>query len=138
VAGALAATVALLAISPLAYQPIAKPRPGDAGYLWKASDHFPALASSSLLFWILVPLGCLALYLLGRRAGRDFLPVLVLAAFLLSTLPVRLVYQKYFDPFVLLALALLVRPGDLRAPLDYAGVGALGVGFVAYALSFAL
>jgi 4-amino-4-deoxy-L-arabinose transferase-like glycosyltransferase len=132
-----AAAVCLLAISPLVYRPIVKPRAGDAGYLWKASDHLPVVASSSLLFWLLVPLGCLALYLLGRRAGARSLPVLVLVAFLISALPVRLVYQKYFDPFALLILALLVRPPDLRRPLDYAGLAALGVGFAAYALSFA-
>jgi hypothetical protein len=136
-AGAGVAGIVLLVVSPLAYRPIVKPRAGDAGYLWKASDHLPVAGSSSLLFWVLVPLGCLALYLLGRRAGALSLPTLVLAAFLLSALPVRLVYQKYFDPFVLLALLLVVRPGDLRGRWDYVGVGVLGVGFVAYALSFA-
>ena len=136
-AGALAAGVALLVVSPLAYRPIMRPRAGDAGYLWKASDHLPLAGSSSLLFWVLVPLGCLALYLLVRRAGALSLPALFVAGFLLSALPVGLVYQKYFDPFVLLALALLVRPPDLRTRLDYVGLAALGVGFAAYALSFA-
>jgi hypothetical protein len=136
-AGALAAGVGLLVVSPLAYRPIERPHPGDAGYLWKASDHLPLVGSSSLLFWVLVPLGCLALYLLVRRAGALSLPALFVAGFLLSALPVRLVYQKYFDPFVLLALALLVRPPDLRTRLDYVGLAALGVAFAAYALSFA-
>jgi hypothetical protein len=135
-AGALAAG-ALLLLSPLGYRPIVRPRAGDAGYLWKASDHLPLVGSSSLLFWVLVPLGCLALYLLLRRAGALSLPALFVAAFLLSALPVRLVYQKYFDPFVLLALAMLVRPPDLRTRLDYAGLAALGLGFAAYAISFA-
>ena len=49
----------------------------------------------------------------------------------------RLVYQKYFDPFVLLALALLARPPDLRTRWDYAGIGVMYVAFVAYAFSFA-
>jgi 4-amino-4-deoxy-L-arabinose transferase-like glycosyltransferase len=135
---ALAAGVALLALSPLAYRPIERPRAGDAGYLWKASDHLPLAGSSSLLFWVLVPLGCLALYLLVRRAGALSLPALFVAGFLLSALPVRLVYQKYFDPFVLLALALLVKPPDLRTRADFAGLAALGLGFAVYAVSFAL
>jgi 4-amino-4-deoxy-L-arabinose transferase-like glycosyltransferase len=137
-AGALAGGVALLLVSPLAYRPIVRPRAGDAGYLWKASDHLPLLGSSSLLFWVLVPLGCLALVLLVRRAGALSLPALFGGAFLLSVLPVRLVYQKYFDPFALLLLAMFVRPPDLRTRLDYAGLAALGLCFVAYALSFAL
>jgi len=45
-----------------------------------------------------------------------------LVCFLLAALPVSLVYQKYFDPFVLLGLALLARPGDFSRPRDYAGV----------------
>jgi 4-amino-4-deoxy-L-arabinose transferase-like glycosyltransferase len=136
-AGALAAAVVLLVVSPLSYRPIVRPRAGDAGYLWKVSDHLPLVGSSSLLFWVLVPLGCLALYLLVRRAGALSVPALFVAGFLISALPVRLVYQKYFDPFVLLALALLVRPPDLRTRVDYAGLVVLGLGFAAYALSFA-
>jgi hypothetical protein len=133
----LAAGVVLLALSPLAYRPIVKPRAGDAGYLWKLSDAFPTVGSSSLLFWLLVPLGCLAIYLLVRRAGALSLPAAFLAGFLVAALPVRLVYQKYFDPFVLLALALLLRPDDLRARSDYGGLIVLGAAFVVYALSFA-
>ncbi len=129
--------VLLLVISPLLYQPITPRQAGDAGYLWQLSDRFPELFGSSLLFWALVPLGCVVLYLLVTRAGIWSLPAVYLACFLLAALPVRLVYQKYFDPFVLLALALLARPPDLRTRWDYAGIGVMYVAFVAYALSFA-
>ena len=129
--------VLLLVISPLLYQPITPQQAGDAGYLWQLSDRFPELFGSSLLFWALVPLGCVVLYLLVTRAGIWSLPAVYLACFLLAALPVRLVYQKYFDPFVLLALALLARPPDLRTRWDYAGIGVMYVAFVAYALSFA-
>ena len=79
----------------------------------------------------------MAVYLLVRRAGAGSLAAVYLAAFLLAALPVRLVYQKYFDPFALLALALLARPPDLRKGWDYAGIAVMCVAFVAYALSFA-
>jgi hypothetical protein len=134
---AAAVGVLLLVISPLLYQPITPQQAGDAGYLWQLSDRFPELFGSSLLFWALVPLGCVVLYLLVTRAGIWSLPAVYLACFLLAALPVRLVYQKYFDPFVLLALALLARPPDLRTRWDYAGIGVMYVAFVAYALSFA-
>jgi hypothetical protein len=134
---AAAAGVLILAISPLAYKAIVPGRAGDAGYLWQLSDRLPVVLGSSLVFWALVPLGCVAVLLLVRRAGIESLPAVYLAAFLVAALPVRLVYQKYFDPFVLLALALLARPPDLRRPWDYAGVVALCVAFGAYALSFA-
>jgi hypothetical protein len=137
VVGAACAGILLLAISPLAYEPIVPGQAGDAGYLWKISDWLPVVLGSSLVFWLLVPLGCLTVILLVRRAGVESLPAVYLAAFLIAALPVRLVYQKYFDPFALLALALLARPPDLRTRSDYAGIVLLCAAFVAYAISFA-
>ena len=134
---AVAGGLLLLAVSPLTYEPSAPGRPGDGGWLWKVGDLFPELAGSSLAFFALVPAGLLALYLLVRRAGAESLPAVAFLAFLLAALPVRLVYQKYFDPMVLVTLALLARPPDLRRRADYAGVAILCVAFVAYALSFA-
>jgi hypothetical protein len=128
--------VALLLVSPLSYEPKAPGRPGDGGWLWKVADRFPELAGSSLLYFVLVPAGLLALWLLVRRAGVESLPAVAFAAFLLAALPVRLVYQKYFDPMALVTLALLARPPDLRTRRDYAGVAVLCVAFVAYAISF--
>jgi hypothetical protein len=136
-AGAAAVGVALVLIEPLEYMP---PRPGvqgDAGYLWRLSDEVPTVLDSSLLFWLLVPLGSVAGALLVRRAGWTSLPSVYLGAFLVGTLPVNLVYQKYFDPFMLLAVALFARRQDFRWPRDYAGVVVICAGSVAYALSFA-
>ena len=48
----------------------------------------------------------------------------------------RLVYQKYFDPFALMAVFFFVRPGDLERRWQWAGAAALAAGFVAYAVSF--
>lgn len=132
-----AAGVGLLLVSPLVYDPGRPGHPGDAGYLWQLSDRFPELLGSSLLFWALVPLGAVALTLLAGRTGIAALPVVYLAAFLLASLPVGLVYQKYFDLFALLALALFALPDDLRERFDYAGAAVLCVAFVAYAFSFA-
>jgi Dolichyl-phosphate-mannose-protein mannosyltransferase len=137
VAGGAAIGVALLLVSPLEYVAIRPDSPGDAGYLWRVSDRFPTVLGSSLAFWALVPLGGAAGALLARRAGWGSLPSVYLGAFLAAALPVNLVYQKYFDPFMLLAVALFARPADFRAPADYAGIAVICVGSVAYALSFA-
>jgi hypothetical protein len=134
--GALAVGVALLLISPLKYRPVGV-HPGDAGYLWQLSKHLPTLLGSSLLFWLAVPAGSVAAALLARRAGWTALASVYLACFLVVALPVGLVYQKYFDPFALLAVALFARPPDFREALDYAGIALACVGGVAYALSFA-
>jgi hypothetical protein len=136
-AGAAAVGVALVLLEPLEYMPARPGVQGDAGYLWRLSDEVPTVLGSSLLFWLLVPLGAVAGALLVRRAGWTSLPSIYLGAFLVGTLPVNLVYQKYFDPFMLLAVALFARPPDLRWPRDYAGVAVVCVASVAYALSFA-
>jgi 4-amino-4-deoxy-L-arabinose transferase-like glycosyltransferase len=131
----LAAGVAVLLISPLEYKPIGV-EPGDAGYLWQVSKHLPTVLGSSLLFWAAVPVGAAAAALLARRAGWTSLATVYLVCFLAVALPVALVYQKYFDPFALLAVALFARPPDFRVPADYAGVALVCAGSVAYALSF--
>lgn len=134
---AAAAGVVLLLVSPLKYVPILPGQPGDAGWLWKVSDRLPTLLGSSLVFWLLVPVGTVAGAVLVWRAGWASLASVVLGAFLLAALPVALVYQKYFDPFMLLAVALFALPMDFRGPRDYAGIAIVCVGSVAYALSFA-
>jgi hypothetical protein len=136
-AGAATVGVALLLLSPLEYMPARPGVQGDAGYLWRVSDVLPTLLGSSLAFWLLVPLGAVAAALLARRAGWTSLSSVYLGAFLLGTLPVNLVYQKYFDPFMLLAVALFARPPDFRDRWDYAGVAVVCVASVAYAVSFA-
>jgi hypothetical protein len=128
--------VALILISPLEYRPVGV-QPGDAGYLWQVSKHLPTVLGSSLLFWAAVPVGAAAAALLARRAGWTSLASVYLASFLVVALPVALVYQKYFDPFALLAVALFARPPDLRVTSDYAGVALICAASVAYALSFA-
>ncbi len=128
--------VVLLAVAPLEYTPIQGGQPGDAGYLWRVSERLPTVLGSSLLLWALVPAGAVAGALLGRRAGWLSLPSVYIGCFLAVALPVALVYQKYFDPFVLLAVALFARPPDFRVRWDYAGVALLCAGSVAYALSF--
>jgi 4-amino-4-deoxy-L-arabinose transferase-like glycosyltransferase len=137
VAVAAVAGVALLLISPLEYTPIRVGLPGDAGYLWRVSDWFPTVLGSSLAFWALAPLGAVAAMLMARRAGWTALATVYLGAFLVAALPVQLVYQKYFDPFALLAVALFARPPDFRESSDYAGVAVVCAGSIAYALSFA-
>ena len=81
--------------------------------------------------------GRAAAAVLARRAGWTSLPSVQIACFLVVVLPVALAYQKYFDPFALLAVTLFARPPDFRERWDYAGVAAVCAGSVAYALSFA-
>jgi Dolichyl-phosphate-mannose-protein mannosyltransferase len=123
----LVGALALLAV-PLAYHT------GDEGWIWRLARSGPEPLGSGWPLWPLVPLGCAVLALLVRRSGAHSLPVLLLGCFLAAQLATRLAYQKYFDPLVLLALLLMLRPDQLRgrrALLGPALVLVLSAGFVA-------
>jgi len=133
VRGALACAVAgalLLVIWP------ATPGSHAAGLLWNAARRLPAIGGTSLLFWVLVPLAGAVLWARIRAAPRRWSVIAFLGCFLLSALAIRYPWQKYVDPFALLALLLTVAPGELRGARELAGAAVLGAGFVAYALSF--
>jgi 4-amino-4-deoxy-L-arabinose transferase-like glycosyltransferase len=127
--GVLAGAVLLLAFP-------AQPGTHTAGVLWNAAGRLPSVAGSSLLFWGLVPLaGALIVW----RAGAGERPWLFFAffgSFLVGALAIRYPWQKYVDPFALLAIYMTVRREDFRSARSLAGAFALALAFVAYALTF--
>lgn len=129
-AGAGLAVVVLLVV-PLSYGR------GDEGFLWRVSRSGPPLLGSSWLFWLLVPLGSAVAALGVRRCGWRSLPVVLLGCFLVAQLATRLPYQKYFDPFVLLACLLALRPSDLRSWRDALGPAAIVALSLLYVGAFA-
>jgi len=104
---------------------------GDqGGALWTAAQRFPALHSSSLLYWGLFPLGIAWLYLMFRHQDIVFISVFVfwLAANLVSDS----VYQKYYEPFLLFYLGwFLVKA---RQRYDWVGTAVLAVGLLGLSL----
>jgi 4-amino-4-deoxy-L-arabinose transferase-like glycosyltransferase len=114
----------------------ARPGAHAAGLLWNAARRVPALDGSPLLFWILVPLAGAVLWARLRVASRQWLVGTLLFAFLAGSLATRFPWQKYVDPYALLALLLTVRPCELARPRELVGALALACGFVAYTLSF--
>lgn len=129
--GAVAGATLLLVV-PLAYGP----ERGDEGFLWRIARVGPELLGTAWPFWVLVPLGCAVLVLWVRRDGWRSLSLLLLGNFVLAQLATRLSYQKYFDPFVLLALLLALRSRWLRTPADWIGPAMVAALSVAYALAF--
>lgn len=113
-------------------------RPGihSAGVLWNVAKRLPTPLGSSLLFWALVPLAGALLAWRARVGPRRWLLFAFLASFLVGALAIRYPWQKYVDPFALLALFFTVRGDELATPRQLAGAGVLAVAFVAYAISF--
>jgi hypothetical protein len=128
-AAALVGAVLLLAFP-------AQPGTHTAGLLWNAAARLPTLAGSSLLFWALVPAACALLAWRALLAPHRWLLFAFFASFLLGALAIRYPWQKYVDPFALLAIYFTVRREDFTTARSLAGAAALALAFLAYALSF--
>ncbi|MGD0197806.1 MAG: glycosyltransferase family 39 protein [Solirubrobacteraceae bacterium] len=114
----------------------AAPGPHTAGVLWNASTHVPSLLGSSLLFWLLLPSAGALLAWRARVGPRPWLLFAFFASFLLSALVIRYPWQKYVDPFALLAICFTVRREDFTSLRSLSGAAILALTFVAYAVSF--
>lgn len=124
------AGVAVLLVVPLAYHV------GDEGWIWRIARSGPQPLGTAWPFWLLVPLGCAVLAMVVRRCGLRSMPALLLGCFLVAQLATRLAYQKYFDPIVLLALLLALRPEQLRDRRVLAGVAAIALLSAGFVLAF--
>jgi hypothetical protein len=73
---------------------------GD-GALWKIAAAAPVLHKTSLVFWILFPLGAVFLYttLINFKAHGHIFPFLVYVIWLASNCLNHLTWHKYFEPF---------------------------------------
>jgi len=129
-AGAAAAAAALLL---LAWP--ARPGPGShsAGWLWNLARRLPGIDASSLVFWVLVPLAGLVVVLRARLTPRRLLAASFLGFFLIEALATRLPWQKYVDPFALLAVLFTVRRTEMSRGWRLLGAAALVLGSAAYA-----
>jgi 4-amino-4-deoxy-L-arabinose transferase-like glycosyltransferase len=113
-------------------------RPGShaAGVLWNAAARLPIIFGSSLLFWLLVPLAVAIVVWRFLAGPRPWLFTAFLVSFLLGALAIRFPWQKYVDPFALLALFFTLRREDFSKPRELVGAGVLALAFIAYTLSF--
>jgi hypothetical protein len=116
----------------------ASPGAHSAGVLWNAAKRLPSPLGSSLLFWLLVPLAGALLVWRAAVTPRRWLLFAFFASFLLAALAIRYPWQKYVDPFALLAIFFTVRPEDFASLRSLAGALALALAFIAYAISFAV
>jgi 4-amino-4-deoxy-L-arabinose transferase-like glycosyltransferase len=111
-------------------------QPRDEGLLWRAADATPELLETNALLWALVAAGGgFVGAVVARELPNRTLVLALVASFLASTVVIRLVYEKYFDPFVLLAVLLTLDRTRLRSRLRVAALAAICALSVAYAAS---
>jgi 4-amino-4-deoxy-L-arabinose transferase-like glycosyltransferase len=126
IVGAVVAGLVLLMVLPVGHLM------DNDGFLWRVSYSLPSVRDTSVIFWVLVPLGCVALALMLASAPKS-VGTLCLLAFSVSVLPSNLLFQKYFDPFIPF-FVLLAR--DKQRPvsrLEGVVLVVLMAGFVMYA-----
>lgn len=133
---AAAACAALLIVSPAPPDSHPIGVKTTAGVVWTMASHTPLLDGTPLLLWILVALAGPVLWWRFTIASRRWLLVALLGCFLLSTLAIRLSWQKYVDPYALLALLITAQPHELDRPKRLIGAAVLALGYIAYTLSF--
>jgi hypothetical protein len=123
------AGAALLAVHPVAYS--ADPRRWGGAVL-SLAGRFPDVLGTDLLLWGLVPLGAVALLLVVRAAllAERSAWAFAIPAFVLCNLASDRAYQKYYEPFLVIAMGVALgrRDESLRA---WWGPAVLAAGFLA-------
>lgn len=123
------ASMILLAILPL------KVTLEDAfvgGILWRIGQAFPAIAGTSLLFWIVFPIGSVTLYVIYRKfiAEKQWYIALIVCMFILVNLVSSTVFQKYYEPVFLFVLLYTIRDVPVKHKLFWLGPVLLIMGFL--------
>jgi hypothetical protein len=136
---------AMLTVTALAGQAMSSLKGGDPygmGILAFVGSHYPVFAGTSLLWWLLVPLGAAVLAaLLITRIKRPVDRVLVvsLVALLATTMANTAWYQRYVDfPVLLLLCALAVTAGSRFRWVDRARWLAVVAISLAWAVAYML
>ena len=110
---------------------------GDDGYLWRLSRSLPTVLGTSVLFYVLFAFGVVVLLKAAATARQSFATVM-LAAFLLSTLLHKVVFQKYYDGNVLVLLMLMAAPSETYGRFFWLRALALLALFTAYTVAYPL
>jgi len=100
------------------------------GALWLLTTGFPVLFSSSLVFWILFPLGLIWLYSMLQHltSRKDYLVVSVLPLWLIANMTSAITYQRYYDLFSLFVILYSLATVKVKHWYDWIGpVGLLAL-----------
>lgn len=105
----------------------------DGGVLWRCAQLLPKLHQTALVFWIFVPLGVLYFVDVLRHGTPYALRWMVfLAVFFVSLMTNTRIYEKYFDPFVILFIMLISFEQTTRSHIARVFRPLLLLGFILY------
>lgn len=111
---------------------------GDrGGSLWLVVSHLPNLLSSSIVFWILFPVGLVFLFVMARHliSKQNFLIIICFSLWLMANIINANTYQKYYEPFILFSIGYTLIPVDTEEKWHYwIGPVVLLTGFIGVAL----
>jgi hypothetical protein len=118
--------VAGLLLHPVAHQPDAL---DSGGMLFMDANFVPSLASTSVVYWLLFPLGLVYLYILARclAQGQDTAILVSFFLWLAANTIQQRVYQKYYEGFLIFFLAYALITVKSRGWLHWLGPTALSL-----------
>ena len=106
------------------------------GGLWRIAAFVPEWFSSSILFWILFPIGvwvgCAYAIRLNRRGDR--IMMLSFALWLAANMVTTRTWQKYYDPFLLFSMGRALDSSDGTRKADWIGPMVLVLLFILISL----
>jgi hypothetical protein len=132
--------IAYLLLHPVSNQyPVIDPSLGDrGGALWLIASHLPNFLSSSIVFWILFPMGLSCLFMMVRylASRREYLLILCFILWLIANMSNIRTYQKYYEPFLVFWMGYVLVSVKTEGE-KYAWVGpvVLIVGFAGIAIT---
>jgi len=103
----------------------------DFGFLWYMAVEVPMLKGTSLLFYFLSAAGVIVLGAMWQKEGTSFF-MLFIVGLLLSEVPNKLIFQRYYDSSILVFLILLSAKYHVSNKIDNYRISALIAFFIAY------
>jgi hypothetical protein len=103
----------------------------DFGFLWHIASPLPKFTGTSLFFYIFTAFGAVVFLSTLQKEGLSFF-VLFIIGLLLSEIPNKFIFQRYYDSSILLFLIFVSAKYHVSNKFDYYRIGILIAFFIAY------
>lgn len=106
-----------------------------SGNIPRLAARLPLLQNTSVLYFLLMPAGAIALYLIVLKKKLHFF-VLLLLCFFICNLPSKIIFQRYFDTAILLVLIFANAPCNVQSKWNVLMKYALLIIFAGFFLAY--